>query len=262
MSKAKETKTPAGKAQSGVTPRARARVRRRDLFIAKLAETCNVSEACKAAGWSRETAYRRKKNSQAFAALWEEALEIAKDGVYAEVRRRAIEGIAEPVFQKGKQVGTIRRYSDKLLLALAGAHDPRFRENAPSNTVNVSIAPQLDREQMILEAARNIAWIGDSARRIEHGELQPARLPAPSAVSPDFQAGGERPVSPATESRPSAAPPTTEGSPERSPELERDDPEDAHLAKAMKAERSQVLGQSDRRLPNEVIRLRKPLSRR
>ena len=35
-----------------------------------------------------------------------------------EARRRAVDGVDEPVFQQGKQVGTIRKHSDTLLIFL------------------------------------------------------------------------------------------------------------------------------------------------
>ena len=45
------------------------------------------------------------------------------------IRRRGLHGYEEPVFQGGKMVGKIRRYSDRLLEILAKAHRPKFREN-------------------------------------------------------------------------------------------------------------------------------------
>jgi hypothetical protein len=41
---------------------------------------------------------------------------------------RAIVGVEEPVFQGGVQVGTIRRYSDRLLGMLAKAYLPEFKD--------------------------------------------------------------------------------------------------------------------------------------
>jgi len=41
---------------------------------------------------------------------------------------RAVVGVEEPVFQNGQQVGTIRRYSDRLLGMLAKAYLPEFRD--------------------------------------------------------------------------------------------------------------------------------------
>jgi hypothetical protein len=47
-----------------------------------------------------------------------------------EALRRAVEGVEEPVYQGGKQVGVIRKYSDALLMFLLKAARPeKYREN-------------------------------------------------------------------------------------------------------------------------------------
>ena len=47
-----------------------------------------------------------------------------------EARRRAVKGTDKPVFQRGEQVGTIREYSDTLLMFLLKANKPeKFRDN-------------------------------------------------------------------------------------------------------------------------------------
>lgn len=48
-----------------------------------------------------------------------------------EAYRRAVEGVEEPVYQGGELVGTVRRYSDKLLEFLLRGRRPQvYRENA------------------------------------------------------------------------------------------------------------------------------------
>ena len=48
--------------------------------------------------------------------------------IHEEIRRRAIDGWDVPIFYRGKQSGSIRKYSDRLLLLLAKAHCPEFRD--------------------------------------------------------------------------------------------------------------------------------------
>lgn len=108
----------------------RARVDAKGKFLATLAETGIVSAAVKAAGVARSTAYEWRENDPAFAAAWASAEETATDALEAEARRRAIDGWDEPVFQGGKDVGTIRRYSDRMLEILLKGHRHRFRENS------------------------------------------------------------------------------------------------------------------------------------
>ena len=58
------------------------------------------------------------------------AREEAADTLEAEARRRAIEGVEEPVFHKGERVGTVRKHSDLLLIfLLKGARPQKFRDN-------------------------------------------------------------------------------------------------------------------------------------
>ncbi len=46
-------------------------------------------------------------------------------GLHGDVgSERALHGIEEPVFWKGEQVGTRRRYNDKLLMFLLRGRDP------------------------------------------------------------------------------------------------------------------------------------------
>ena len=51
------------------------------------------------------------------------------DALEQEARRRALEGVEEPVFCRGERVGVIRRYSDALLILLLKAKRPeQFRD--------------------------------------------------------------------------------------------------------------------------------------
>lgn len=49
--------------------------------------------------------------------------------INAAVHDRAVNGVERHIYFKGKVCGTERHYSDSLLLALAKAHDPKFREH-------------------------------------------------------------------------------------------------------------------------------------
>lgn len=117
--------------------------RTRGRFIAELASTGNVSLAALAAGGHRNTFYDCRAADPAFAAEWDEALEIATDALEAEARRRALEGVREPIVSGGKVVTDaagepmfIRRYSDSLMQLLLRAHRPeKFRERTETKLV-------------------------------------------------------------------------------------------------------------------------------
>ena len=104
---------------------------RRTRFLKKLAETGNVSAAARAAGASRSRVYQLKAKSPAFAAQWADALETATDALDAEARRRAMDGVETPRFHQGQIAGTVKKYSDSLLMFLLRAHRPDlYRERA------------------------------------------------------------------------------------------------------------------------------------
>jgi len=95
-----------------------------DVFIASLIACPSVSRAAAAAGIARRYAYEAKKTNPALAELWDEALEIGLDELEVEARRRALEGVEEPIYYDGIRVGTRTIYSDKLMVLLLRAHRP------------------------------------------------------------------------------------------------------------------------------------------
>lgn len=91
-------------------------------FLASLALTPNVAEACRNAGITRKAAYDRRKADPDFAAAWDEALEESTDELVAEVYRRATHGVEKPIYYKGNIVGHVQEYSDSLAAFLLRSH--------------------------------------------------------------------------------------------------------------------------------------------
>jgi hypothetical protein len=136
--------------------KARQRPRRRPrwegAFLAALRDSGNVRLACSRTGIARRTAYDLRDRHEDFAAAWDDALEDACDLLEAEARRRAHDGVDEPVVYQGKLCGTwidaegkpvtegtegatlipltVKKYSDPVLLALLRAHRPeKYRDS-------------------------------------------------------------------------------------------------------------------------------------
>jgi len=110
---------------------------KREQFLQALADSGSVTAAVAAAGTSRTRVYELRNTDTAFAAAWDEAEEIATDRLQDEARRRAIEGVAEPLVSAGKLVRgddgqpiMVQRYSDNLLLALLKARRLPRRERS------------------------------------------------------------------------------------------------------------------------------------
>ncbi len=100
-------------------------------FCAALAETGIVARACKAVDISRVTAYEWRNEIPEFAEAWDKALKVGISALEDEAHRRAFEGCEEPVFYKGDECGSVRKYSDTLAIFLLKAHNPdKYRENS------------------------------------------------------------------------------------------------------------------------------------
>ena len=99
---------------------------RQRIFLETLAATGSVGRAAKACGLSRQALYTHRKRADvpAFREAWEVALSCAINRLGDIAFERAIDGVEEPVFWKGEQIGTRRRYNDNLLVALLRARDP------------------------------------------------------------------------------------------------------------------------------------------
>ncbi len=140
-------------------------------FLQALANTGSVTAAIAVAGSSRTRVYELRKTDPEFACAWQQAEEIATDRLEEEARRRAVEGVTEPLVGAGKLVRdddgqpiAVRRYSDHLLLALLKAHRPPRRERP--------VRFQLPALQSAADAAGAMAAItaGVAAGEITPGE--------------------------------------------------------------------------------------------
>ncbi|TPG41221.1 hypothetical protein EAH79_08970 [Sphingomonas koreensis] len=87
-----------------------------------------------------------RQRDPAFAAAWAEAIGEAHAEIEHEIYRRSTEGYDEPVFggrYKEQVVGTVRRYSDRLLELRARAVLPAYRDAAALN-VNKRVTHDVD----------------------------------------------------------------------------------------------------------------------
>jgi transposase-like protein len=125
--------------------------RRKRLFLDVYARTGNISAAARESGICRRTHYNWLTDDEEYQAAFEETHEAAIDLLEMEARRRAVEGIDEPVIYQGELMGawvdekgntvakdspgariiplTVKRYSDTLLIFLLKAAKPdKYRE--------------------------------------------------------------------------------------------------------------------------------------
>lgn len=81
-----------------------------DLFLEALRKRPNISKAVLTAGVDRSTAYNHRHDIPDFALQWDDALKVGMDALIDEGVERAFNG------------------SDTLLIFLAKAHDPKYRD--------------------------------------------------------------------------------------------------------------------------------------
>lgn len=95
-----------------------------------LAETGTKMASARAAGisWQHWDKFRRV-NKEQIDPLVDAALEMYRERIAYAIHSRAIDGWLEPVFYKGEEIGHIRRFSDRLLLAQAKRHIPEYRDD-------------------------------------------------------------------------------------------------------------------------------------
>lgn len=100
-------------------------------FLAFLSSNGNVTMSAERAGISRSVVYKFFRTDEKFSKRMYDARQEAADRLEEEARRRGVDGWEEPVFYKGDVCGSVRKYSDSLLLALLKANKPeKFRERS------------------------------------------------------------------------------------------------------------------------------------
>lgn len=112
-----------------------------ELFLEHYREHGLLTAAAELAGVPQRSVARWQQQP-AFAAAFAEAQAVYRDAIRREIKRRAMEGWDEPVYQRGALVGHVRKYSDGLLTQMAKTLLPEFKEQ-PAAPVNVNVLNQV-----------------------------------------------------------------------------------------------------------------------
>lgn len=100
-------------------------------FLDLYAINGNLTVSAAACQVNRSTVQKKIVRNPEFAQLVLEAREEAFDRLEAEAHRRAVNGVEKPVFYMGEVCGSIKEYSDSLLITLLKACRPgKFRDSA------------------------------------------------------------------------------------------------------------------------------------
>jgi len=114
---------------------------RQRLFLTVLAACGVVADACRAAGISRDTAYRLRSSAEgaAFAVAWNAAVLIARGAVADELMSRAMNGVVERIYRNGELWGERHRHDNRLAMALLSRLD-RQAEGLGEGAVSARLA--------------------------------------------------------------------------------------------------------------------------
>jgi hypothetical protein len=93
-----------------------------DAFLAVLAETCNVSEACRRSGVPMTVAYRRRRMDAAFRAEWAEKIAIGYQRLEAVLLQRAFDGTLKVITRKDGGEERVHEYPNNIALRLLQMH--------------------------------------------------------------------------------------------------------------------------------------------
>lgn len=151
-------------------------------FLSALAETCNVSEACRQSGVPMTVAYRRRKMDAAFRAEWVEMIMIGYHRLEAVLLQRAFNGTEKVVTKRDGSVERMHEYPNQLGLQLLKMH----RETALEADHDM---PEEDVDEIRERIVRKLQRM---KKRDEEQEVGPSglRSDAPREAHPDERDGG------------------------------------------------------------------------
>lgn len=139
---------------------------RQTAFLRALSATHSVSQAAQSVGRSRQSAYRLRSRfkGQAFDLAWEVAFHHSFDVLAHAALERALNGVERPVFYKGEQVGSYRRFDESLTRTLLRS------KTLGGNPVFGRLKPMAERHARDFESL--LAKIASGAA-VETGALTP-----------------------------------------------------------------------------------------
>ncbi len=130
MSKMKKTaKKTVTKPKASSSHRETAQKKRQAAFLEAYITCATITHAARMAKIAKQTHYDWIAGDKEYQLAFAEAEIAATDALIKEARRRAVQGVEEPIFYKGEVVKTVQKYSDNLLMFLIkGALPEVYRE--------------------------------------------------------------------------------------------------------------------------------------
>lgn len=127
--------------------------KRQDRFFEVLAQTCNVTAACRAAKVAPSTVYRHQEKDATFRARWKAAIRQAYSALELATLERMMKGSVTTRTRPDGSVETIHQYPNQIALQLLRLH----RQNAAeAETAAAAEQQQEDIEEVRERIARRI----------------------------------------------------------------------------------------------------------
>lgn len=151
-------------------------------FLSAMMVGKSVKDATKSVGLHIATPYRRRAADPVFAAAWREASNIGTEYLEEEAARRAYHGLNKPVFYQGEQCGTVREYSDTLLMFLLKKRDPTYRDGSDRTSSPTALTVNVVTVEGRAAAVEVLADCAQPPTVEVTGRVVPAEPTAPTEV--------------------------------------------------------------------------------
>src|SRR5512143_170030 len=163
----------------------------RDDFLKVLSMTANVSKATnhvfkgkRSIANYRKSLYRLRYEDDEFRQQWDEAIQLGIEAQEDEMRRRAFQGVSEPVFYQGVEVATVKKYSDTLAMFLMkGAKPERYRERVEIDQHVDNVIRDASDADLNKQIIDGLAKLGVRIREIQTIDATPTPAGGPADTS-------------------------------------------------------------------------------
>jgi hypothetical protein len=145
-----------------------------DAFLEAFEKVATIVGAANVAGVERRTHYRWMTSDPVYAQRFARAEEAATQRLEQEARRRAMVGVEEPIYYRGKVCGSVKKYSDVLLIFLLKARRPSVYRERFDQTINI----RDDSDLSALSSAELIARIDTLRETLREADAIERAIPA------------------------------------------------------------------------------------
>jgi hypothetical protein len=149
-------------------------------FLDVLADTGVVTDACRATGMSRRSAYalRNSARGRAFALGWDAALLLSAPSVADDVASRSRYGVVDRVYRNGELIAERHRYDNRLTMAVLTRLDRQLKEMRADHAAAARLAADEWEQYTALVAAGE----GADAFLAARVPAAPGAAPKPAAA--------------------------------------------------------------------------------